>query len=164
MFSCAYTPESGGLQCNCRRDDNGRRAARRLRSRTFRWVPCKSRRIPRITLLGKLQSKLSTHPLLMMCERRLRMWLHRETYYSNATRDDELFMQVHLGHCIEVLRLSVMCTADLGIYSFFWSSLDASKPTARSSAPRKCKEWSQIDDWSRKRMLSNTHITLLKED
>jgi hypothetical protein len=97
-------------------------------------------------------------------QRRIRLWLHRDTYYPNATRDDELFMKTHLGHCIEVLRLSAMCTADLGMYSFFWSSSDAEKPTARSSAPRKCYNWTQIDSWSRERMIPNTHIPLLKND
>ena len=71
-------------------------------------------------------------------------------------------MQVHLGHCIEVLRLSAMCTADLGMYSFFWSSPDATKPNARSSAPRECRKWAQVDEWSRERMISNTNIPLLK--
>jgi hypothetical protein len=78
--------------------------------------------------------------------------------------EDELFMQPHLGHCIEVLRLSAMCTADLGMYTFFWSSADAEKPTARSGTPRKCSKWAQIDGWSRERMIVNTHIPLLKDD
>jgi hypothetical protein len=43
-----------------------------------------------------------------------------------------------------------MRTGDVGMYSFFWSSADAEKPTARSSAPRK--------------MIANTHIPLLKND
>ncbi|KAF2828991.1 hypothetical protein CC86DRAFT_403642 [Ophiobolus disseminans] len=116
-------------------------------------------RLPAGGYLGSLGVYHELH-----CLRRIRLWLHRDTYYPNATRDDELFMQVHIGHCIEVLRLSAMCTADLGLYSFFWSSSDALKPTARSSAPRKCKRWSQIDDWTRERMLPNTHAPLLKGD
>ncbi len=71
-------------------------------------------------------------------------------------------MQVHLGHCIEVLRLSSMCTADLGLYSFFWNSPEATKPQARSNAPRVCANWSQVDDWSRKRMIPNTNVPLIK--
>ena len=94
----------------------------------------------------------------------MRLWLYREVYYPNATREDELFMQVHLGHCIEALRVSSMCAADLGLYSFFWSDAGATKPTARSNAPRKCADWSAIDDWSRERMIPNTQIRLLKDD
>lgn len=73
-------------------------------------------------------------------------------------------MQVHLGHCIEVLRVSAMCSADLGLYSFVWAGPDATKPQARSSSPRKCMDWSKIDQWSRERMIANTHLALLKDD
>jgi hypothetical protein len=73
-----------------------------------------------------------------------------------------MFMQVHIGHCIEALRVSVMCSADLGLYSFIWTGADATKPSARSTSPRKCMDWDTIDRWSRERMIPNTHIKLLK--
>jgi len=94
----------------------------------------------------------------------MRLWLFRDKYYPNATKDDEFFMQVHIGHCIEVLRVSVMCSADLGLYSFVWTGVDAMKPTSRSSSPRVCKDWENIDKWSRERMIPNTHIKLLKNE
>jgi hypothetical protein len=71
-------------------------------------------------------------------------------------------MQVHISHCIEALRVAAMCTADLGLYSFVWTGADATKPSARSSSPRKCVNWDTINQWSRSRMVPNTHIRLLK--
>lgn len=73
-------------------------------------------------------------------------------------------MYVHLDHCIEVLRVSAICTADLGLYSFVWAGKDATKPQARSNSPRKCMDWSKIEGWSRERMIPNTRIPLLKDD
>lgn len=49
------------------------------------------------------------------------------------------------------LRTSIMCTADVSLYTFHWQDPKAAKPGAKSNAERKCVNWSGVEDWARSR-------------
>lgn len=91
------------------------------------------------------------------CLNQLRNFLYVRTDPERSSEHDGEYWKGHLGHCIEVLRLSVMCSADLSLYTFTWPQrqhftfLDA-----HSRSPRKCVDWNQLEAWSMKRRISLT--------
>ncbi|KAJ4305535.1 hypothetical protein N0V90_001066 [Kalmusia sp. IMI 367209] len=97
------------------------------------------------------------------CLRRIRLHLYSEVYFPNITSEEREHDRQHLDHCIETLRQSVMCRADQGVYTFFWSPKypNAEKPLTRSDSPRKCVDWTQFEAWTKKRMIS-LHPRLIK--
>lgn len=60
--------------------------------------------------------------------------------------------KIHLEHCIESLRRTIMCTADTNIYSFTWEDAEyvrpgAWRPRPKSNQERKCVRWEAVQDW-----------------
>ena len=53
-----------------------------------------------------------------------------------------------------MLRLSVMCTGDLSLYTFTRDDGDTFSFNANSKSERKCSDWSQIENWTRKKRTS----------
>lgn len=53
-------------------------------------------------------------------------------------------------HCLETLRLSSMCSADIGLYTFRWPSHhDHSKKLAtKSNSVRQCVDWDRLHEWA----------------
>lgn len=54
-------------------------------------------------------------------------------------------------HCLEVLRVAVMCHADVDMNTFSWSAPGKKKPETISSGYRKCVNWAKLDAWARSR-------------
>lgn len=102
------------------------------------------------------------------CLRRLRLFLHSDYYYRDLTPTNVKYLKVHLGHCIESLRRSVMCNADPTLATFTWNNATEVKPgifrpEPQSLQQRKCVNWDEIDSWARKRMVDLKPV-LLKPD
>ncbi|KAJ9134414.1 Tat pathway signal sequence [Pleurostoma richardsiae] len=54
------------------------------------------------------------------CLNLLRMRIHKDYYiniYSDIQEEEE-GLQAHVDHCIETLRINLMCTSDIGIFTF----------------------------------------------
>ncbi|ORX96234.1 hypothetical protein BCR34DRAFT_549408 [Clohesyomyces aquaticus] len=95
------------------------------------------------------------------CLRRLRVYLYKEAYYnnddlkyvSNGPMDD--YTHAHLAdHCIEALRLLVMCRGDVSLYTFTWAKEypDATKNIlSRVNSSRQCVNWENLESWARER-------------
>lgn len=98
------------------------------------------------------------------CLRQLRFFLFQKRYYPNMTRAQELYLYGHLDHCIETLRLTVMCHGNTGIYSFAWHDLDAPKPATQSSSRSVCAKWSSIENWARSRSPPNLTVEAPGQD
>ncbi|KAF2278034.1 uncharacterized protein EI97DRAFT_432118 [Westerdykella ornata] len=95
------------------------------------------------------------------CLNRLRYFLYSRHDAENMTREEEDMVTDHLDHCIEVLRISVMCTGDLSLYTFTWPENPKAKfLDAHSTSPRKCVDWDQLESyaWKRKVGLAPTLI------
>jgi hypothetical protein len=84
-------------------------------------------------------------------QRKLRLYLHAPTYYPHLTPENLAYERRHLGHCLETLRQSLMCTADLSLYNFHWPTPDADRPIPITSSVRKCADWETIDKWAAER-------------
>ncbi|OCK81435.1 hypothetical protein K432DRAFT_450040 [Lepidopterella palustris CBS 459.81] len=53
-------------------------------------------------------------------------------------------------HCIEAIRLSLMCAGNPGLYSFKWGN-STRKPKTKTNSARTCVDWEALDGWARKR-------------
>ncbi|KAI0967860.1 hypothetical protein F4678DRAFT_482887 [Xylaria arbuscula] len=86
------------------------------------------------------------------CLHQMRLFLYRERYYHNITEKQEEYLHEHLDHCLEALRITIMCHGNTGLYTFAWESADE-KPTTKSNARSACVKWSSIEEWSQLRQL-----------
>ncbi|KAM7185742.1 protein of unknown function (DUF3328) domain containing protein [Naviculisporaceae sp. PSN 640] len=90
------------------------------------------------------------------CLRHLRYYLYRDHYYPNLTMPQQEYLLGHLGHCIESLRLTIMCYGNPALLTFTWDGAKSDyKPAARSSARSRCVDWKSVEDWSARRSGTN---------
>jgi hypothetical protein len=54
-------------------------------------------------------------------------------------------------HCIETLRLTIMCYGNPSLVSFAWEGGDIHKPITQSNSRSVCAKWDSIDAWARSR-------------
>jgi hypothetical protein len=61
----------------------------------------------------------------------------------------------NLAHCIEYIRRTVMCHADVSVYTASWIADSHEHPNKDlvSGGDRVCVNWDTIDTWSRQRAL-----------
>lgn len=92
------------------------------------------------------------------CLEALRRSTLRSYYYANMTaagmdHDDRVIG--HLTHCIEYIRRTIMCHADVSVYAATWIADSHEKPNKDliSNGERECVNWDAIDKWSRERAL-----------
>ncbi|KAF2465158.1 uncharacterized protein BDR25DRAFT_379910, partial [Lindgomyces ingoldianus] len=94
------------------------------------------------------------------CLRRLRVYIYKEAYYSEEDLEDikngpmDDYTHAHLDHCIEALRLLVMCRGDVSLYTFTWAKdyPNATKNIlSRVNAPRQCVDWDRLESWAKER-------------
>jgi len=82
--------------------------------------------------------------------------LRKNTYWDYYAPLDESYQQdpdfyhVHLDHCIELLRQSLMCTADVGLITFDWVA-DHRRPWPDFSTQHRCRNYDAIVDWNQER-------------
>ncbi|KAK7737033.1 hypothetical protein SLS53_006789 [Cytospora paraplurivora] len=87
------------------------------------------------------------------CLNLLRQYVYKEYYvniYSDI-QDEEEALKGHIDHCLEVIRINLMCTADIGIFTFreypeygfnegdYWPDL---------STLHTCRNFDAIHDWA----------------
>ncbi|KAF2726647.1 hypothetical protein EJ04DRAFT_452917, partial [Polyplosphaeria fusca] len=71
----------------------------------------------------------------------------------------------HIEHCIEDLRVSAMCTADLRLYTFTWPKEENfTFLDAHTNTPRKCVDWTQLEQWSLRRKISLTPTLIVPDN
>ncbi|KAI0416906.1 hypothetical protein F5X98DRAFT_364129 [Xylaria grammica] len=60
-----------------------------------------------------------------------------------------------LGHCVDTIRRSLMCKADIAVYTAYWIGDHDAFPNKelRSNSDRICVNWEAIDGWARTRLL-----------
>ncbi|KAB8290713.1 hypothetical protein EYC80_008352 [Monilinia laxa] len=100
---------------------------------------------------GYLASTSVYHDL--HCLRQLRLYLYKESYYHNLTSQEVEYLEEHLDHCIETLRLSIMCGGDVSMYTFHWDKPHQVKPTTKTNSRRQCISWEPFEEWGQKHMV-----------
>ncbi|KAI1283284.1 hypothetical protein F5Y07DRAFT_349230 [Xylaria sp. FL0933] len=88
------------------------------------------------------------------CLRNLRLYIFRDRYYPNLTESQHSYLQEHLDHCLEVLRISIMCHGNAAINSYRWDTETIDKPLTKSNSRSACVKWSSIEDWILPRKVS----------
>ncbi|KAI1129775.1 hypothetical protein F5Y10DRAFT_145402 [Nemania abortiva] len=87
------------------------------------------------------------------CLRRLRLFLYKDRYFPNLTEAQTNYVYGHLDHCIETLRLAIMCYGNTAMYTFNWDP-HLPKPATKSNSKSLCVNWRAIEDWSYSKMIS----------
>ncbi|KAI1134911.1 hypothetical protein F5Y05DRAFT_416809 [Hypoxylon sp. FL0543] len=88
------------------------------------------------------------------CLRQLRFYLYKDHYYPRLTDDGEKYLHGHLDHCLESLRLTIMCHGNPSVYSFVWDKPVAIKPATKSNSRSVCVKWKSIESWALSRMVA----------
>ena len=67
-----------------------------------------------------------------------------------------------LDHCIERIRRSIMCHADMAVSSVEWiaSSHDPENKQLRSNAEVTCVNWDAVESWAHERVLERKKFKL----
>jgi hypothetical protein len=95
----------------------------------------------------------------------LRNFLYLSTGPSPLSEEKVNYYHSHLDHCIEVLRLSTMCNADLSLYTFTWPrEQNFTFLDAHSTTPRKCVDWRQVEEWSVARKVELAPTVILPDE
>ena len=56
----------------------------------------------------------------------------------------------HLDHCVDSIRQSLMCTADISVIPFQWIE-EKKQLAARATIPHVCRDFQQIQEWAKTR-------------
>ncbi|KAL5453757.1 hypothetical protein PMIN07_007844 [Paraphaeosphaeria minitans] len=95
-------------------------------------------------------------------QNQLRNLLYLGTGPAALSSEQITYYHSHLDHCIEAIRLSSTCNADLSLYTFTWPrEEDFTFLDAHSKTPRKCVDWGQVEKWSMERKVELA-LTVMK--
>lgn len=81
-------------------------------------------------------------------------FLRRYTYYDYYRETELAFQQepevvrIHLDHCVEILRQSFMCKADVSVLTYNWIK-GQEGPTPNVNARHKCRNFDDVWAWQR---------------
>jgi len=79
-------------------------------------------------------------------KKRIKQYIHPEYYYSQQDQDWET-IYTHLDHCLESLRQSTLCMADVSIYTFKWTPQSKTRPVVDVPQPHACIDWEALHEW-----------------
>jgi len=76
----------------------------------------------------------------------LREYKYKDYYHPNTTPQEDLHLDVHADHCLEMLRASAMCHGDGSITTFQWSPVSP-KPMLDLNRPsHQCINWDTLKE------------------
>ncbi|RFU32373.1 hypothetical protein B7463_g3987, partial [Scytalidium lignicola] len=89
------------------------------------------------------------------CLNLLRQSIHfNYNYYRNlgkgAFANNEDSLKLHIGHCLDTLRQTLMCTADTGLQPFLWVG-DPPHPFPDFNREHKCRNFDAIREFAERR-------------
>ncbi|OQV05015.1 hypothetical protein CLAIMM_09819 [Cladophialophora immunda] len=84
------------------------------------------------------------------CLNMIRKALHPEYYvphdWSDAIQEDNLLGELHLDHCVDSIRQSLMCMSDVSVIPWQWDTSDStSKPVG--NIVHTCRNFDAIRSW-----------------
>ncbi|ROW12401.1 hypothetical protein VMCG_00516 [Cytospora schulzeri] len=99
----------------------------------------------------------------LQCLNLLRQYVYKEYYvnvYSDIDRDDEEGLKAQIDHCLEAIRINLMCTADIGIFTFREFpeyDVQEGKSWPDFSAQHTCRNFDAIHQWAVDHTVSWAH-------
>ncbi|CAG8955465.1 hypothetical protein HYFRA_00010332 [Hymenoscyphus fraxineus] len=86
------------------------------------------------------------------CLKRLYQFMYPAYYFVNISAQEAEDNRMHNGHCIDILRQSIMCHADISPVTMRWGSAQPI-PLGNFSSPHECTNWDGIESWAKKRQI-----------
>ncbi|CZS88192.1 uncharacterized protein RCO7_01155 [Rhynchosporium graminicola] len=80
------------------------------------------------------------------CLKLVREALHPEYYWKEKSEKEIRSMKGHNEHCIDALRMAVMCRADVTVFPFHWKS-GTRLPSPTWSQNHECVNWDVLQKW-----------------
>ncbi|TGO67405.1 hypothetical protein BELL_0894g00010 [Botrytis elliptica] len=97
------------------------------------------------------------------CVKILQQANYREHYHPNVQGQELRNLQVHVGHCVEMLRATVMCRPDLAtLTTFIWREGLKGPLLAPERPFRQCVDWNVLMGSIRNRVVGEEELGRLK--
>ncbi|KAK8057510.1 hypothetical protein PG996_011447 [Apiospora saccharicola] len=84
------------------------------------------------------------------CIKRLRQYWFKDYYFPNITDEERRLNWLHNDHCLEILRQSVMCHADVSMITMTWEPTSVF-PAADFQNVHECTNWDKLYEWQKER-------------
>ena len=80
------------------------------------------------------------------CLNYVREYLHRDYYHNKETPETQI---LHVDHCIDTLRQTLMCHGDIALHTFDWIP-HYRRPEPNFNVVHECRNFEAIYDWAEK--------------
>lgn len=85
------------------------------------------------------------------CLKKIRHWIYKDYYLVNETEAEMVEWRAHIDHCMEMMRLSIMCRGSPSLSTFHYLSGDPAYLTAVALGHHQCVNWDRLLEWVRER-------------
>ncbi|KAN0114497.1 protein of unknown function (DUF3328) domain containing protein [Hyaloscypha variabilis] len=88
------------------------------------------------------------------CLDTLRQGLYFNYDYYHKSRDgvwgrSDAVVRKHMGHCLDLLRLSLQCSADIGLVGMSWVNATGTPvPAAKFVGEHQCRDFEAVKEWA----------------
>ena len=96
----------------------------------------------------------------------MNVWFNADYYRERKIgvwANTEPIVRLHVGHCINILRQQLMCTADTGLFGQMWANTTAMRTFADFSTHHKCKNFDLVRDWAIEHQSRETDMAVYHE-
>ncbi|KAK2591109.1 hypothetical protein QQS21_011197 [Conoideocrella luteorostrata] len=93
------------------------------------------------------------------CLKLVRWSLYPDYFYPNSSAEQTHERERHRDHCINYIRQSAMCHADVGLSTWHWRADD--KMPHADMMPHTCRNWNAVDEWAKDRRINMYQAGLL---
>ncbi|KAI9155098.1 D-amino-acid oxidase [Paramyrothecium foliicola] len=83
------------------------------------------------------------------CLKLMRQALYPDYYFKNNVKLQR-HLQDHLDHCIDNIRMTLMCKADISLGSYDWVDNNR-RPLTNFRSEHSCYNWDMVNNWARDR-------------
>jgi hypothetical protein len=83
--------------------------------------------------------------------------MHPEYYYTD-TDTDWAEVHKHVDHCLESLRLELLCSADVSLWTFKWTEHSRAKPANHIPQQHVCVDWDALHAWMQERAVDWSEV------
>ncbi|KAI0016893.1 hypothetical protein F4780DRAFT_635215 [Xylariomycetidae sp. FL0641] len=83
------------------------------------------------------------------CIKRIYQYTYPDVYPQDDSEAARAMNRQHKDHCLDFLRQSAMCHADVGVITFKWS--EGSLVPMANATHHQCANWEKLDKWTKAR-------------
>ncbi|KAK1981467.1 hypothetical protein LZ30DRAFT_592653 [Colletotrichum cereale] len=83
------------------------------------------------------------------CLKRIHHFMYSDHYFPGLSEHQKELNRLHNEHCIDFLRQSAMCHADIGLITYSWHA-DQRMPIANATS-HQCVKWDRLAEWTHER-------------